>query len=178
MMGWTMIADVTPPMHNAVIIEAPHTSMWDFVLGRVGLWMLGIKCHFLIKKELFFFPLGFILKGLGAVPVDRGNDGKKFFDDIITRLKEDKNFSLVLTPEGTRKLAKVWKKGFYFIATEAEKPIYMAWLNYSNKTCGLHSEAVIPSGDYKKDMAIIEDFYKDKVAKHPAQFNLSEQYRK
>ena len=176
--GWDMIADVTPDMHNAVIIEAPHTSMWDFVWGRAGLWMLGIRCHFLIKKELFFFPLGPILKALGAVPVDRGHDGKKFFDDIITQLKTDKNFSLVLTPEGTRKLSKNWKKGFYFIASESQRPIYMAYLNYKDKKCGIGDRAIIPSGDFQKDFAIIEDFYKDKVAKHPEQFNLSEQYRK
>ena len=98
--GFRLYNDFDVKMKNAVIIEAPHTSMWDFVIGRAGLWGLGINCHFLIKKELFFFPLGFVLRGLGAVPVNRGKDGKGFFDDIIKELKDNKNFSLVLTPEG------------------------------------------------------------------------------
>lgn len=93
--GFHLHKDFDVKMKNAVIIEAPHTSMWDFVIGRAGLWVLGIKCHFLIKKELFFFPLGLVLRSLGAVPVNRGKDGKGFFDDIIKELSSNKNFSLV-----------------------------------------------------------------------------------
>ncbi|MBR1768840.1 MAG: 1-acyl-sn-glycerol-3-phosphate acyltransferase [Bacteroidales bacterium] len=160
-------------MKNAIIIEAPHTSMWDFVWGRAGLWALGIKCHFLIKKELFFFPLGLILRALGAVPVNRGKDGKGFFDEIINELKSNGNFSLILTPEGTRKRTKNWKKGFYFIATESGKPIFMAWIDYKKKTCGVNKESkLIPTGDYQKDFEKIREFYKDITAKHPEQFTV------
>ena len=175
--GFHLQSDFSQEMKNAVIIEAPHTSMWDFVWGRAGLWALGVKCHFFIKKELFFFPLGLILKSLGAVPVNRGRDKKGFYDNVISQLKNDKNFSLIITPEGTRKRTDNWKKGFYYIAQKAEKPVFMAWIDYEKKTCGVNKQnKLIPSGDYNKDFEIIKDFYKDIRAKHPEKFNLSKQY--
>lgn len=176
--GWTLSKDYEQQMNNAIIIEAPHTTMWDFVIGRAGLWSLGIKSHFLIKKEMFFFPLGLLLKSLGGVPVDRGKDKKNFFEDVVKTLQEKKDFSLVVTPEGTRHYTNHWKKGFYFIASLSNKPIYMAWINYETKCCGIHKEKIIPSGDYNKDLAIIENFYKDVRAKYPLNFNLSKEHQK
>ncbi|MBR1626351.1 MAG: 1-acyl-sn-glycerol-3-phosphate acyltransferase [Bacteroidales bacterium] len=174
--GFHLRSDFSEEMKNAVIIEAPHTSMWDFVWGRAGLWALGIKCHFLIKKELFFFPLGIILKMLGAVPVNRGKDGKGFYDHIIRQLKDNDNFSLIITPEGTRKRTDNWKKGFYYIARKAEKPIFMAWIDYKYKTCGVSKQdKIVPSGDYDKDFLIVKEFYKKVHAKHPEKFNLTSQ---
>lgn len=175
--GFRLLYDYSEEMKNAVIIEAPHTSMWDFVWGRAGLWALGIKCHFLIKKELFFFPLGLLLRSLGAVPVDRGHDGKAFFDDIIKELRTNPNFSLVLTPEGTRKKTMRWKKGYYFISQQSQRPIFLAFIDYEKKTCGMYKQnRLVPSGDYDKDFEIIKDFYKNIRAKHPENFNLSKEY--
>ncbi len=174
--GFHLQSNFSEEMKNAVIIEAPHTSMWDFILGRAGLWALGIHCHFLIKKELFFFPLGIILKALGAIPVNRGKDGKGFYDDIITELKNKKNFSLIITPEGTRKLTNNWKKGYYYIAQKADKPIFMAWIDYKYKTCGVNKESkIIPTGDYNKDFILVQNFYKNINAKYPERFNLTSQ---
>ncbi len=171
--GFHLQSSFCEEMKNAVIIEAPHTSMWDFVWGRAGLWALGVKCHFLIKKELFFFPLNFILRGLGAVPVNRGKDGKGFFDEIVRQLRTKKNFSLVLTPEGTRKANPNWKKGFYFIAQQSEKPIFLAWIDYKKKTCGVNKEdKIIPSGNYNEDFQKIREFYKNINAKHPENFKV------
>lgn len=177
--GFRLISDFSEEMSNAVIIEAPHTSMWDFVLGRAGLWALGVRCHFFIKKELFFFPLNLILRSLGAVPVNRGYDGKSFFDNIIKELQKNQNFSLIITPEGTRKKTNNWKKGYYYIAQKSRKPIFMAWIDYEKKTCGVNKQnKIVPSGDYEKDFAIVQEFYKNIRAKHPENFNLSKEYLK
>lgn len=178
LLGFEFISKYSPMMQNSIIIEAPHTSMWDFVIGRAGLWILGIRCSFLIKKELFFFPLGLILKSLGAVPVDRGHDKKDFFNKIINRLKTDKRFSLIITPEGTRKYTKTWKKGYYNFALLSQRPIFMAWIDYDKKKCGVSSDTMlIPSGNYSQDYEKIKSFYKDIRAKHPENFNLSQEYR-
>jgi 1-acyl-sn-glycerol-3-phosphate acyltransferase len=39
----------------------------------------GIPGKFLIKKELFFPPLGWILKAMGGVPVNRKQRNKIFW---------------------------------------------------------------------------------------------------
>ena len=67
--GWNFEGSFRPEMNRCVMIEAPHTSGWDFILGRIGIWILGINGKFLIKKEFFKFPLGYALKKLGGYPL-------------------------------------------------------------------------------------------------------------
>lgn len=122
---------------------------------------------------MFFFPLGLILRLSGAVPVNRGKDGKGFFDEIVKQLKTKQNFSLVLTPEGTRKANPNWKKGYYFIAQQSEKPIFLAWIDYKKRTCGINEEnMLIPTGNYQEDFEKIRVFYRNISAKHPEKFKV------
>ncbi len=174
--GWTFIGEPEPDMKNCVFIEAPHTSAWDFVWGRCGLWKLGVNAHFFIKKEFFFFPIGGLLKKLGGIPVDR-QKGAGMVDVAVKNLTENDDYSVIITPEGTRKYTERWKKGFYQIALKAQKPIYLSWLDYEKK---LASSGIkfYPTGDYEKDIKEIQKFYMDKVAKYPKNFNLSKEYQK
>jgi len=64
--------------------------------------------------------------------------------------------------------------GFYHIAVHANVPILMAYIDYKKKVAGV-SEPFYPTGDVEKDMKVFEDFYRDKTAKHPKQFNLSKE---
>ncbi|MDR1847402.1 MAG: 1-acyl-sn-glycerol-3-phosphate acyltransferase [Bacteroidales bacterium] len=169
--GWHFIGEPQPQMKNCVFIEAPHTSMWDFVWGRCGLWILGVNAHFFIKKELFFFPLGLLLKSLGGVPIDR-RKGANSIDTAVENLLSNKDFSVIITPEGTRKRTNKWKKGFYLIAQRANVPIYLSYLDYAQKEAS-SGELFYPTGDYEKDMAYIFSYYSDKTAKYPEHFNLS-----
>lgn len=174
--GWKLVGKPEPQMKKCVFIEAPHTTMWDFVFGRLGLWQLGINVKFFIKKEMFFFPLGPILKSLGGIPVDRGKK-TNMVDQIVEMYNKSDNFSIVITPEGTRRYTEHWKKGFYYIAMKANVPIYLGYLNYEKKE-GSGGKIFYPTGNYEKDLAEIQEFYKDKVAKYPENFNLSKQYQK
>ena len=62
LIGWKI--DQTTPLgiKKCVIVVGPHTSNWDFVLGRLAFVMYGVNAKFLIKKELFFPPLSWLLK--------------------------------------------------------------------------------------------------------------------
>ncbi len=173
MTGWTITHDMPQGIPRAVIIMAPHTSGWDFVWGRLGFASKGIKANIVIKKEFFFFPLGLLLKYLGAIPIDRGLSTGTI-KKITSMINRSDEFFLLITPEGTRKLVKRWKKGFYFIAQQADVPIILGFLDYKNKTGGL-GKVIYPSGNYEKDMEEIEAFYKTKQAKYPEHFNLSPQ---
>ncbi|MDR0971576.1 MAG: lysophospholipid acyltransferase family protein [Bacteroidales bacterium] len=174
--GWKLVGEAQKEMQKCVFIEAPHTSMWDFVWGRLGLWQLGVNVRFFIKKEMFFFPLGGILKALGGIPIDR-KKSTKMVDQVVEMFNRSDRFCILITPEGTRKYTENWKKGFYFIAQKANVPIFLGYLDYEKKE-GSGGKIFYPTGNYEEDILIIKDYYKDKVAKYPENFNLSKQYQK
>jgi 1-acyl-sn-glycerol-3-phosphate acyltransferase len=160
-----------PGVKKAVVIVAPHTSYWDFVIGRLTFFASGTRMRVLIKKESFVFPLGILLKSVGAIPVDRGKKNN-MVGQVVQLFNEAASLCVVITPEGTRKLVRHWKKGFYMIAVEAKVPIALAFIDYGNKTGGI-GPLVYPSGDFEKDMEFINNFYRDKTGKFPGQFNLT-----
>ena len=68
--GWTVEVDV-PDYPKCVICVAPHTSNWDFFIGKLAYLSIGRYAGFMMKKEWFFPPLGSLLKSMGGVPVSR-----------------------------------------------------------------------------------------------------------
>lgn len=175
--GWKIVGNIPPEIKKAVVIAAPHTSGLDFVLGRCGFYVLGIrKIQFFIKKEMFRFPLGILIRALGAVPVDRGKKNN-LVDQITQHFAEKEKFYLLITPEGTRKYTTNWKKGFYLIAMKANVPIVVSFIDYAKKEGGI-GFILYPTGDFEQDFKKITDFYKTKTARFPKDFNLSEMYQK
>ncbi len=49
---WTLTSEAAPT-RPTVLVGAPHTSNWDFVLMLAIAWRLGIDVHWLGKKSLF-----------------------------------------------------------------------------------------------------------------------------
>ena len=175
-MGWKVVGEIPEEVKKAVVLSAPHTSNFDFFIGRLGLWYKGYPVYFLIKKEAFKPAfVGWILKKAGGIPVDRGKSSSTT-KKIAEELKKRDNIYLVITPEGTRSLVKTWKRGFYYIALEAGIPIVLGFVNYPQKEAGF-GPVFYPTGDYEKDIKEIQKFYYDKGAKHPENFNLSPQNR-
>ena len=169
--GWKVIGGIPADLKKCVVVVAPHTSMWDFVLGRLAFFELGLKVRFLIKKEMFFFPLGPIVKGLGGISVDRSKSGRMV--DLVAELfNQYESLFITVTPEGTRRRVENWKKGFYYIALKANVPIALGFLDYKEKIGGV-GKVFIPSGIFEEDFKLVQDFYKGKVAKHPDKFNLT-----
>jgi len=174
--GWHTDGSLPPGIKKAVIVSAPHTSFWDFIVGRFTFWAISMNIRFLIKSEVFKPPLGFLLTKLGGIPVDRRTNNR-MVDQVVKLFNENESLAVIITPEGTRKLMTQWKKGFYLIAMRANVPIALSFINYGNKTGGI-GPILIPTGDYEKDLKFIEDYYRDKVARHPERFNLSPVNRK
>lgn len=168
--GWKSYVTVPEP-EKSVICVAPHTSNWDFLIGKLIYWELGRKTSFLIKKSWFFFPMGYIFSAMGGVPVDRSKR-TSVTQQMVEEFSKRKKFHLAITPEGTRSLAKRWKMGFYHIALEAQVPIQLAYIDYKKKEMGI-TEVFIPTGDEKGDLEKIQDFYRKIHAKFPKKFNLS-----
>ncbi len=171
--GWNTSGSLPPGVEKAILIVAPHTSNWDFVIGRLTFWSSRVKIRVLIKKEVFVFPFGILLRKMGAVPVARGKKNN-MVDQVVDLLNQNEKMVVVITPEGTRQLTRKWKKGFYLIAMQAQVPIVLAFIDYRKKTGGV-GPILHPTGDFEKDMEFIQNFYKEKSARHPERFSLSPQ---
>lgn len=109
--GWKYKGEL-PVEKKAVIISVPHTSNWDFVWGELAFLSQRIPAFILMKKEFFFFPLGILLRALRVIPVDRGKKDSHLVDQMVAEFKSRESMYLCITPEGSRKKRKKWKKDF------------------------------------------------------------------
>ncbi len=155
---------------RCVLIVAPHTSFWDFVWGWCFMQEYGLKVKFLIKQEVFFFPLGLLLKWLGGIPVDRRR-GNNMVQQVVDAYQKHQKLCVVITPEGTRKPTRNWKKGFHHIARQANVPVAVGYVDYATKTYGLPL-VFAPSDDFAKDMQDVVEVYQNRKGKYPEMFLL------
>lgn len=163
-LGWQLDARL-PAEKKFVIIGAFHTSNWDFPLGILGMWALGLKASWVGKHTLFRGPLGPIFKRMGGIPVDR-SVRTGFIQRVAALYKTRDEMALTIAAEGTRSKTAHWKTGFYFIALKARVPIALGYIDYRNKRLGVGG-TLYPTGDINKDFDIIRDFYSDKSGLRP-----------
>ncbi|MDH6534949.1 acyltransferase [Parabacteroides sp. 52] len=168
MAGWRIGSVEGVELPKCVICVAPHTSNWDFLVGKLTYTALGCTASFLIKKEWFFFPLNFLFKSMGGVPVDRRKH-TSVTEQMAEEFAKRSVFQLAITPEATRKPVEEWKKGFYYIALTAQVPILMAYFDYSQKVVGILG-VFYPTGDVDKDIHTIRSRYKGIKGRNPAYF--------
>ncbi len=161
---WKLVSEPAPT-RPTVLIGAPHTSNWDFVLMLGIAWRLGMDFRWLGKKSLFAGWRGPIMRGLGGIPVDRA-DASRVVDEVVARIKGGEVFGLVVTPDGTRGGNTHWKSGFYRIATEADMPVTLGYVDRTTMTTGL-GPTIELTGDVSADMDRIRAFYADKAGFHP-----------
>jgi len=174
LMGWKTTASI-PSIKKLVICVAPHTSNWDFIIGKLFYTALGGKASFLIKKEWLKPPVGKLLINMGANGVNRGKN-TSLTDQLAKVFQEKEEFHLAITPEGTRKKVDKWKLGFYQIAKKAGVPIVMITIDYKHKevsVLGIYE----PTDDEEKDINMIKSFYENAHAKYPSQFSLGKDYK-
>lgn len=166
-MGWKKEISFDFPS-KYIICLAPHTSNWDFVIGQLFAKAEGIQSNFLMKKEWFVWPLGILFKKLGGIPVERSKH-TSMTDRMADFAIQSKHFGLCITPEGTRKPTKDWKKGFYFIALKANLPILLFGVDYEKKLIKA-TKIIIPNGDVEAQMDEIKSYFKDFKGKIPDNF--------
>ena len=170
MRGFTFVGQFPEGVDKAIIISAPHTAIEDFVIGRCFFWMEGRQVKFLIKKEFFRFGLGWLLKRIGGIPVDRSRGNNMVAKTAKVFHQYDK-LNIVITPEGTRKRVEKWKRGFYYMAELAQVPVVLGFIDFKTRRCG-YGPSFMPSGDFDKDWPMIEDFYRGMQGKKKGLFNL------
>lgn len=154
---WKPVYEVIEPP-KSVICVAPHTSNWDFIIGKLFAWAVGLNAGFLMKKSWFVFPLGYVFKAMGGVPIDRSKKNS-VVQQMIETFEYNEKLHLAITPEGTRRRHENWKLGFYYIALGAKVPIQLAYINFKNKEMGIR-EVFYPTGNESEDLNHIYDFYR------------------
>lgn len=162
--GWKIVG--TPPSEKKyIMIAAPHTSNWDFIYARAAFYIMGIRLRYTVKSELFFFPLGAVLKSMGGIAINRKAKGN-MVDKMVQLYENWDSLTIMITPEGTRSYSPNWKKGFYHIAVGANIPISLGFLNYEKKEAGI-GPLIYPTGDYEADLEVIQSFYRKIPGRFP-----------
>jgi 1-acyl-sn-glycerol-3-phosphate acyltransferase len=152
LLGWRM-EGALPDIPRLVLIAAPHTSNWDFIVGIAAKLGLGLRVLWLGKDSLFRPPLGALMRRLGGIPVDR-SASRDVVAGIVREFEQRERFVLALAPEGTRKKVERWRTGFYHIAHGARVPIVTVGLNWGRRAIEI-GRPFHTTGDVDADIAAL-----------------------
>lgn len=168
--GWSLNANWPKGLKKAVLIAIPHTSNWDILYARAAFYLMDIPVRFTIKKEVMIGPLGWLLSGLGAIPIDRkripGGRKQTYTEAMTQMLAEADELVVMVTPEGTRSAVKKWKSGFYHTALGANVPVVIGYLDYKKKEAGI-GPVIYPNGDMDGQIEEMKAFGRTVNGKHP-----------
>ncbi|MCK5782363.1 MAG: 1-acyl-sn-glycerol-3-phosphate acyltransferase [Flavobacteriales bacterium] len=168
--GWKTVIEESEHLTKCVMIAAPHTSNWDFLFTVMVFWKHDIMFRFFVKDSYTeSFILGPIARMFGAIGVDRSK-GQNLVEFASNLIKSNKNLVVLVPAEGTRKRVEKWKTGFYYIAKSADVPVALGYLDFEKKVGGV-GPMIFPSDNMNSDFDRIQDFYFDKVGKHPELYN-------
>lgn len=163
LMGWR-VAGALPDRPRLVLVGAPHTSNWDFVVALAAAFALGIELHWLGKHTLFIPPLGWLMRRLGGVPVDRRVQ-RGVVAQCAAALRSRERMLLAIAPEGTRRRVHHWKSGFYHIVREAGVPLCLCTLHSPRRLLTL-GPLFTPGPDPDADLAAIRAHFRPFRGRH------------
>lgn len=154
--GWR-VEGTLPELPKFILIGAPHTSNWDFVLFLGIIFTLKANVKFMGKAELFRNPFGWFFYYCGGIPVDR-KKSTGLVDQMVEACNQAENFILTIAPEGTRHHVSEWKRGFYHIAKGAGIPIVMAVVDGKKKVVRV-GQVFQPTDNIEADMQSIQGYF-------------------
>ena len=164
-LGWRVDGKL-PDLPKYILIGAPHTSNWDFVLFLGLIFYLRANVKFMGKAELFRPPYGWFFYYCGGIPVDR-KKSTGLVDQMVDACKKADKFILTIAPEGTRHYVADWKRGFYHIAKDAGIPIAMVKVDGKRKTAHIMEQVFHPTDSIEADMKTIKGFFDGVVGIKP-----------
>ena len=167
MLGWSFPGQ-KPADKKFILLGAPHTSNWDFLITLALMHHFDIPLRYMVKDQVFKGPWAGLLRSLGAIPIDRSRRVNVVEHTIEAFAKNDE-IVIGILPEGTRKRTEHWKSGFYHIAVGAKVPLVLAKVDGPSKTLTLGPRIEV-TGDIEADMAKIAEYYAGAVAIYPECF--------
>lgn len=160
LLGWR-VTGAFPNEPRLVMIGAPHTSNWDFVVALAAAFSLRLGFSWVGKHLLFRPPFGWFFRWLGGIPVDR-RASHGFVQQMVGEFERRPRFLLAIAPEGTRKAVARWKTGFYHIAVGAGVPVLMVTFDSARKAVHV-GPWLTPRGDLGADLERILGLYAERL---------------
>ncbi|MGQ0649782.1 MAG: lysophospholipid acyltransferase family protein [Gemmatimonadaceae bacterium] len=157
-----------PDVPKLVIIVAPHTSNWDFVVAFLAYLALQLDATWFGKHTLFRWPMGVLFRYFGGIPIERSRSAN-VVDVYIEEFARRNRMVLAIAPEGTRKRTTEWKTGFYHIALGARTDIVPVALDYPSRRIRIF-DAVKPTGDLEPDLEVLRSWYRPVMARYPEKY--------
>lgn len=157
LLKWEILGEFPESEKQYVIIAAPHTSWLDFPLGLLVRSIKKKNIYFVGKKSLFRKPYGTLFRWLGGFPIDRSKSNNTV-EFLKQKFKENPNFILAMSPEGTRQKVKNWKTGFYYVAKGAGVPVVKVALDFKNRKI-LIDQPFFLTKNIESDLKTIRQFF-------------------
>ncbi len=164
LMGWRIEGEL-PRLDKFVAIGAHHTSNWDFVIFIALKFVLRLNARWFGKHSIFRWPFGGLMRSWGGIPIQR-HLSLNMVEQAIQGFRDNREFILVLSPEGTRRKVERWKMGFYHIAQGAGVPIVPGALDFANRRVVIGAPFQ-PTGDAEADLQVLLAFFRPYVPKKP-----------
>jgi 1-acyl-sn-glycerol-3-phosphate acyltransferase len=162
------VGGTVPDLAKCVLVAAPHTSNWDFVVGIAAKQALALRVHWLGKHTLFRWPFAGLLRRLGGIPVDR-EAAEGIVGTAVGWFARERQLFVGVTPEGTRSRVERWKSGFHRIAVGAGVPILPIRLDWSRRMVEL-LPLFMPTPDYEADLERLQALFTAEMARDPQSF--------
>ncbi len=162
--GWKLTGAV-PRNPKYVVVCGPHTSNWDLPVFMMLGFAINIRGKWLAKHTIFRGPLGWLLRRLGGIAVDR-RVSHNVVRQVVEEFNRHKAMVLGIAPEGTRRFTDHWKSGFYQIALAANVPILLGYADYARKEGGV-ADFFLPTGNIEADLQRIRRAFEKVIPKRP-----------
>ncbi|MBL0346953.1 1-acyl-sn-glycerol-3-phosphate acyltransferase [Candidatus Villigracilis affinis] len=96
LIGWK-VEGALPNLPKYLIIGAPHTSNWDFLLFLATIFHLKVDARYMGKAELFRGPFGWFFYWCGGIPVDR-KKSQGLVEQMVEACNNSDKFILTIAP--------------------------------------------------------------------------------
>jgi 1-acyl-sn-glycerol-3-phosphate acyltransferase len=155
--GWRLEGTL-PDIPRLVVLGAPHSSNYDFLLALGCMFSLGLNLNIMGKHTLFRWPLGGFMRWCGLISIDR-RAAHGVVGETVQAMRSVERMWVGIAPEGTRTTdGDRWKSGFWHIARQGGFDVMPIAIDYSVRVIRFGAPFT-PSPDVHADMALLSRFY-------------------
>jgi 1-acyl-sn-glycerol-3-phosphate acyltransferase len=161
---WDIEGEI-PDVPRFVLVVAPHTSNWDFIVALLADLAIDMDAAWMGKHTIFRGPVGTWLRGLGGIPVER-HAAHNVVAQMVDEFARRERLILAIAPEGTRKRVERWKSGYWHIARQVGVPILPVGLDFGRRRVVI-GKVRWTTESHEHDEAGLKAFFATITPRHP-----------